>query len=170
MTWCFCKAINTDKMQVIRAFPPPYFNPRESRLSSEFASVCCSPYSPIWVLFFSSKSSKFSVSHSEHNGRECYNRCFPLLVIFLNGPRMGSARMSHIDIEGVEQWRKKCWRKGCAQLQGRQSWGVWRSRPPDFGQGGRGGPRGRGRVVKYYFILSCTGSMFERGDYWREIE
>ena len=24
---------------------------------------------------------------------------------------------------------------------------------------------GRGRVVKYYYILSCTGSMFESGDF-----
>ena len=30
--------------------------------------------------------------------------------------------------------------------------------PPDFGQEGRRGPQG---VVKYYYILSCTGSMFE---------
>jgi len=35
--------------------------------------------------------------------------------------------------------------------------------PPDFGQGGRG------LVVKYY-ILSCTGSMFESGDFSSEIE
>src|SRR6218665_1613066 len=37
---------------------------------------------------------------------------------------------------------------------------------PDFGQGGRregrrGGRWSRGRVVKYYYMLSCTGSMFE---------
>ena len=41
----------------------------------------------------------------------------------------------------------------------RQSWGLG-SRPPDFGQGGRG------RVIKYQYILSCTGSMFESGDFW----
>lgn len=39
VTWCFCKAINTDNMQWIRAFPPHYFNPRKSRLSSEFGSL-----------------------------------------------------------------------------------------------------------------------------------
>ena len=33
------------------------------------------------------------------------------------------------------------------------------SRPPEFAQGGRG------RVVKYYYILSCTGSMLESGDF-----
>jgi len=43
--------------------------------------------------------------------------------------------------------------------QGRQSWGVGGLRPPDFGQ------LGRGRVVKYYYILSCTGSMFKSGDF-----
>src|SRR6218665_29393 len=31
--------------------------------------------------------------------------------------------------------------------------------------GGRGGAGGRGWVVKYYHILSCTGSMFESGDF-----
>src|SRR6218665_74351 len=43
------------------------------------------------------------------------------------------------------------------------------SRPPDFGMGSWGGSQvgrrwvaeGRGRVVKYYYILSCTGIMFE---------
>ena len=31
---------------------------------------------------------------------------------------------------------------------------------------GRGGSwTGRGRVVKHYYILSCTGSMFESGDF-----
>jgi len=41
--------------------------------------------------------------------------------------------------------------------------------PPDFGQGVAGGSR---RGVKYYYILSCTGSrsMFESGDFWRKIE
>ena len=38
-------------------------------------------------------------------------------------------------------------------------WGV----APDFGHGGRSGSRGL--VVKYYYILSCTGSMFESGDF-----
>jgi len=33
----------------------------------------------------------------------------------------------------------------------------WGSRTPDFGQG----------VVKYYYILSYTGSMFGRGDFWQ---
>ena len=38
--------------------------------------------------------------------------------------------------------------------------------PPDFGQGVAGGSQGgRGRVVKYYYILSCTESMFESGDF-----
>src|SRR6218665_321732 len=41
----------------------------------------------------------------------------------------------------------------------------WESRPPDFGQEGRGGRRGHGRVMKYYYMLSCTGSMFESGDF-----
>jgi len=51
--------------------------------------------------------------------------------------------------------------------QGRQPWwvGLNGSRPPDFGQAG-----GRGQVVKYLYILSCTGSMFESGDFLREIE
>ena len=58
----------------------------------------------------------------------------------------------------------------------RQSWEVGGSRPPDFGQGvvgvavglqrgGAGGSLGRGRVVKYYYILLCTGSLFESGDF-----
>jgi len=63
---------------------------------------------------------------------------------------------------------------GCIH-QGRQSWG---SPPlPDFGLEDSGGSQvgswgvvdgswtGRGRVVKYYYILSCTGSMFESGDF-----
>ena len=46
--------------------------------------------------------------------------------------------------------------------QGRQSWEVGGLRPPDFEQGVMGG---RGLVVKYYYILSCTGSMFESSDF-----
>jgi len=48
--------------------------------------------------------------------------------------------------------------------------GSWGSYPLDFGQGGRGGRRGgrrrgRGRVLKYYNVLLCTGSMFETDDF-----
>src|SRR6218665_1190009 len=48
-----------------------------------------------------------------------------------------------------------------AEDRNAHSWGggvVW-------GVAGRvaGGCWGRGRVVKYYYILSCTGSMFESG-------
>src|SRR6218665_3571813 len=54
-------------------------------------------------------------------------------------------------------------------IQGRQSWEL-RVATPRFwaglSQGGsQGGRWGRGRVVKYYYILSCTGSMFESGDF-----
>jgi len=50
-----------------------------------------------------------------------------------------------------------------SQIQGRQSWVLGRVAPsPDFGQGSQ---RGRERVVKYYYILSCTGTMFESGDF-----
>ena len=35
---------------------------------------------------------------------------------------------------------------------------------------GRGGHGGCGRFVKYYYISSCTESMFESSDFWREIE
>jgi len=51
---------------------------------------------------------------------------------------------------------------GIAYSIGINPGGLGGSRPPDFGQGYRG------RVVKY--ILSYTGSMFESGDFWREIE
>jgi len=34
---------------------------------------------------------------------------------------------------------------------------------------GRAALGGHGRMVKYS-SLSCTGSMFESGDFWREIE
>ena len=61
----------------------------------------------------------------------------------------------------------------------RQSWEVWGSRLPTFLAGGRegivargmvaGGRMGRGRIVKYYYNLSCTGSMFESGEFWREV-
>ena len=59
--------------------------------------------------------------------------------------------------------------------QRHQSCGVGGRDPPDFGLEGCGvsqdGSWGaRGLVVKYYYILSCTGSMFESGDFWREIE
>jgi len=68
---------------------------------------------------------------------------------------------------------KKSWRYSWNTLTTRGvNPGGWGSRHPDFGQGvvGRSGSRGgRGRVVKYYYILSCTGSMFESGDVWREI-
>jgi len=50
----------------------------------------------------------------------------------------------------------------------RQSWGFGSRDPLDFGQGVvgvAGGRWGRGRVVKYYYILSCTGSMFESVDF-----
>ena len=52
----------------------------------------------------------------------------------------------------------------------RQSWGVG-GRARRFWTGGswgsQGGSWGRGRVVKYYYILSCrpTGSVFESGDF-----
>jgi len=46
-----------------------------------------------------------------------------------------------------------------------------RSRPPDFWLGGRWRLQGGcGWVVKYYYILLYTGSMFESGNFWREIE
>ena len=42
---------------------------------------------------------------------------------------------------------------------------------PRFWAGGHGDRRGvvggRGRVVKHYYILSCTGSIFESGDFKR---
>jgi len=66
--------------------------------------------------------------------------------------------------------------KPYATMQGGQSWGVGGREPPYFGQGGRGVAGGRcvswtrGRVVTYYYILSCTGSIFESGDFLREIE
>jgi len=40
----------------------------------------------------------------------------------------------------------------------RQSWGLGVATP-------RLWPGGRGRIVKYYYILSCTGSIFESGDF-----
>jgi len=51
--------------------------------------------------------------------------------------------------------------------QGHQSWELGWSQPPDFGQGVVGCCR---RVVWGREILSCTGSMFESGDFWREME
>src|SRR6218665_1168571 len=46
--------------------------------------------------------------------------------------------------------------------------------PQILGRGSQGGSQGgrwsRGRVVKYYYVLSYTGSMFESGYFWREIE
>jgi len=46
---------------------------------------------------------------------------------------------------------------------------VWGSRvatPQIVGsRGGRSGRGGHGRVVKYYYILLCTGSMFDSGDF-----
>jgi len=36
--------------------------------------------------------------------------------------------------------------------------------PQILGRGVMGSQGGRGRVDKYYYILSCTGSMFESGD------
>ena len=57
--------------------------------------------------------------------------------------------------------------KGRSPFQGRQSWGLRGRDPlPDIGQGWWRGGRGlwgHGRVVKYY-ILSCTGGMFESGN------
>ena len=32
-------------------------------------------------------------------------------------------------------------------------------------KGGRGGRKGGRGVVKYYYVLSCTGSMFESGNF-----
>ena len=49
----------------------------------------------------------------------------------------------------------------------RQYWGVGGHDPPDFKLGGRGGLQ---EVVKHYYILSSTGSMFESGDFSSEIE
>ena len=55
-------------------------------------------------------------------------------------------------------------------LHRRQSWGMGVSRPPDFGLGVVGVAGGRGRVVKHYYTLSCTGSMVESGNFPSEIE
>src|SRR6218665_2355060 len=58
----------------------------------------------------------------------------------------------------------------------RQSWGLGVSRPPRFWHGESWGRRGvggrgcRGRVVKHYYTLSCTGSIFDGGDFSRKIE
>ena len=41
------------------------------------------------------------------------------------------------------------------QILGGGSWEV----------AGEGSQRGRGRVMNYYYILSCTGSVFESGDF-----
>ena len=49
--------------------------------------------------------------------------------------------------------------------------GLGVSRPLIFWAGDlRGLVGGRGRVVKHYYILSCTGSIFESGDFSSEIE
>src|SRR6218665_1720782 len=53
------------------------------------------------------------------------------------------------------------------QHQGRQSWGVGGHDPQILSSGGLQG--GCGRVVKYYYILSCTESMFESGDFLKRI-
>ena len=48
----------------------------------------------------------------------------------------------------------------CGVNQGRQSWGLGVATPTDFRQGECRS------VVKYYYSLSsCTGSMFESGDF-----
>jgi len=51
--------------------------------------------------------------------------------------------------------------------------GVWGSRAPRFWDGVVGVASwvvgGSGWVVKYYYILSCTGSMFEGVDFCRKI-
>jgi len=61
-----------------------------------------------------------------------------------------------------------------ATVHRRQSWGVGGVTTPRFWYGGRGDRRGswtgRGRVVKHYYILPCTGSMFKSGDFSSEIE
>src|SRR6218665_1962803 len=47
-----------------------------------------------------------------------------------------------------------------------QSWGVGGRDPQILGRGSwgsQGGAGGLSRVVKYYYILSCTGSMLESG-------
>jgi len=52
----------------------------------------------------------------------------------------------------------------------RQSWGIGGFATPRFWAGGCGeSQEGREWVVKYYYILSCTGSTFESDDFWREI-
>jgi len=57
----------------------------------------------------------------------------------------------------------------CNRSQGRQSWGfcgVAISQNLGTGSWGIAGMgKGRGWVVKYYYILSCTGSMYESGDF-----
>jgi len=52
-------------------------------------------------------------------------------------------------------------------LAGASILGGWGSRTPRFWAEGVVGGRlgGRGRVVKYYYILLCTGSLFESGDF-----
>src|SRR6218665_3029879 len=54
--------------------------------------------------------------------------------------------------------------RGPANGQKRQSWRGWGSRPPDFGWGAQGCRGDRGRVVKYYYSLLFTGSIFGSGE------
>ena len=82
-----------------------------------------------------------------------------------------------MDVSHVMMILVKCSLRFCFVpiiLRGVNPGGVWGSQPPDFGLRGRGGVAGgslggRGRVVKYYYILSCTKTLFESGDFWREI-
>ena len=51
-----------------------------------------------------------------------------------------------------------------------QSWGLEVMTTRFYERGPLGFARGRRRVVKYFYSLPCTGSMFESGDFSREIE
>ena len=106
-----------------------------------------------------SRRSRSNVGHGicRQRGRnpsaEIYRRWISWLCLL----RLGFARGKSLKSE----WH---WHWNALPDSGASSWGGLGSRPRDFGQWGCGWD------MKYYYILSCTGSMFESGDFWREIE
>src|SRR6218665_2507380 len=88
-----------------------------------------------------------------HTSNQCFHHSFleassfffilPL-VILSSWKRLLSHCYPRASILGLRVATPRCWAGGS---QGESQWGRW----------------SRVRVVKYYYILSCTGSMFESG-------